>query len=172
MKSFSTILTLAFSLFVSTSLSAQSALTKNTEKQKEVGAMIDRFHRMASEANFEEYFKLLATDSEFIGTDALEIWNKKEFMAYAKPYFDKDQGWSYYPLKRTIHFNDEGKYGWFSEVLDSTYGLCRGSGVVELIDGQWKLRQYVLSLTVPNSVARKVVEIKSSEEALQKEKLK
>ncbi len=172
MKPFSTILILAFSLFLSTSLSAQSSLSKNAETQKEVGAMIDHFHKMAAEANFEEYFKLLTEDSEFIGTDALEIWNKEQFMAYTKPYFEKGQGWSYTPVTRNIHFSQDSKMAWFSEVLDSAYGLCRGSGVLELKNGEWKLKQYVLSLTIPNSVARKVVEIKSSEEALQKEKLK
>ncbi|MHA6697575.1 nuclear transport factor 2 family protein [Chryseobacterium sp. A301] len=159
-------------LFLSSTLSAQSSISKEAQKEKEVGVLLDRFHKMAAEANFQEYFKLFAKDSEFIGTDALETWNKEEFMAYAKPYFDKGRGWSYFPLKRTIHLSEDSTWAWFSEVLESHYGLCRGSGVLEWQQGEWKLRQYVLSLTVPNSVADQVVEIKSSQEALQKEKLK
>jgi hypothetical protein len=40
--------------------------------------------------------------------------------------------------------------------------ICRGSGVVEKINGQWKVKQYVLSMTVPNDVVDKVVAEKTA----------
>jgi len=35
-------------------------------------------------------------------------------------------------------------------------GLCRGSGVVELVDHQWKIKHYVLSILVPNELVDQV----------------
>jgi hypothetical protein len=40
--------------------------------------------------------------------------------------------------------------------------ICRGSGVVEKINGSWKVKQYVLSVTVPNDVVDKVVAEKAA----------
>jgi hypothetical protein len=31
--------------------------------------------------------------------------------------------------------------------------ICRGSGVVVKIDGKWKIKHYVLSMTIPNKGA-------------------
>ncbi len=170
--------TLLFSLcLILSSLGAVAVQGQTTplESQSEkaaVFAMLEQFHAMAREAKFEAYFDLFAPESEFIGTDALETWDKAAFMAYAKPHFDKGRGWDYKAISRSITLSSNARLGWFSEILDSHYGLCRGSGVVEKIDGKWKLRQYVLSFTVPNSVSEQVLKIKLPAEALQKEKLK
>ena len=41
-------------------------------------------------------------------------------------------------------------------------GLCAGkSGVLEKIGDKWKIKQYVLSMTVPNDVSNEVIKIKS-----------
>jgi len=50
--------------------------------------------------------------------------------------------------------------------------ICRGSGVVEKINGIWKVKQYVLSVTVPNEVVDKVVAEKASIEEMLIQKLK
>jgi hypothetical protein len=42
--------------------------------------------------------------------------------------------------------------------------ICRGSGVVAKVGDQWKLKQYVLSMTIPNSQIDPIVKIKSAEE--------
>jgi hypothetical protein len=39
--------------------------------------------------------------------------------------------------------------------------LCRGSGVLEKIGNQWKIKQYVLSMTIPNDLSHQVTEMKS-----------
>ena len=39
--------------------------------------------------------------------------------------------------------------------------ICRGSGVLEKIKGKWKIKQYVLSMTVPNDVSGEVIKIKT-----------
>jgi hypothetical protein len=50
--------------------------------------------------------------------------------------------------------------------------ICRGSGVVEKINGQWKVKQYVLSVTVPNEIVDKVVVEKTPIENILIEKLR
>ena len=35
-------------------------------------------------------------------------------------------------------------------------GHCRGTGVVELINGEWKIAHYALTMLVPNSIAADV----------------
>lgn len=83
-------------------------------------------------------------------------------MAYAKPHFDKGKAWSFKSLKRNIYFSKDGKYAWFDELLDTQMKICRGSGVLEKIGKDWKIRQYVLSMTVPNDNVDEVVKAKSA----------
>jgi hypothetical protein len=39
--------------------------------------------------------------------------------------------------------------------------ICRGSGVVVKENDKWKVQQYVLSMTIPNSESEQVIEIKT-----------
>jgi|SRR6478672_12994582 len=128
---------------------------------EEIHFLLDNWHRAAAKANFNEYFNAMADDAVFIGTDATENWNKKAFQDYAKPYFDKGKAWSFTPLERHIYFSKDGKTAWFDELLDTQMKICRGSGVVEKIKGEWKIKHYVLSMTIPNDTSDAVIKIKS-----------
>jgi hypothetical protein len=63
-----------------------------------------------------------------------------------------------------IFFSKDGKTAWFDELLNTQMKICRGSGVVEKQGKEWKIKHYVLSMTVPNDVADKVIEIKAPTE--------
>ena len=123
--------------------------------------VLDDLNAFAAVADFKNYFNLYAAESSFIGTDATEVWNKKEFMDYAKPHFDKGKAWNFTSLKRNISFSSDGKYAWFDELLDTQMKLCRGSGVLEKIGNQWKIKQYVLSMAIPNDVNKEIIKIKT-----------
>ena len=153
---------LAIFLFAFSGFSAQSKDAKLEKEKTEISKILDDFNVAAANAEFEKYFNFFADESTFIGTDATEIWNKQEFKTWAKPYFDKKKTWNFTSLKRNIHFNKDGKLAWFDELLDTQMKICRGSGVLEKINGQWKVKQYVLSMTIPNDVVDKVVEVKTS----------
>lgn len=157
---------LGFSLF-----SAQSKTPFEKEKT-EISTMLDAFNVAAAKADYTGYFNFFADESTFIGTDATEIWNKKEFMVWAKPHFSKKKTWNFKALKRNIYFSKDGKLAWFDELLDTQMKICRGSGVVEKINGSWKVKQYVLSVTVPNEVVDKVVVEKAPIEDALIQKLK
>lgn len=153
-------------------VSAQNKKQSLAAQEQQVAEILDQLNTFAARAEFNHYFSLFAEDSQFIGTDATEIWNKKEFMVYAKPHFDKGRAWNFRALKRNIHFSKDGKYAWFDELLETQMKICRGSGVLEKIGKTWKIRQYVLSMTVPNEVSGAVIKIKSDLENQQIEKLK
>ncbi|RRQ45538.1 nuclear transport factor 2 family protein [Chryseobacterium sp. SC28] len=142
-------------------LSAQKKGFDENVQKKNVGLVLDNLNEFAAKADFKNYFDLFAEQSTYIGTDATEIWDKKQFMDYAKPHFDKGHGWDFKSLKRTITFSKDGNYAWFDELLDTQMKICRGSGVLEKINGNWKVKQYVLSMTIPNEVGNEVVKIKA-----------
>ncbi|GAA0869847.1 hypothetical protein GCM10009116_16830 [Brevundimonas basaltis] len=129
--------------------------------EAEVAATIDALHVAASSADSAAYFALFTPDARFIGTDAAERWTLPEFRAYAEPVFARGQGWTYTPVERTVTLAPIACrcIAWFDEVLNNkSYGVTRGSGVLRLTDGGWKIEQYVLSFAVPNDQARAVVE--------------
>lgn len=152
---------ITFLLVFSNSLFSQKKGFYENVQKKNVSKVLDDLNLYASTADFKNYFNLYAEESTFIGTDANEVWNKKEFMAYSKPHFDKGKAWTFTSLKRNITFSADGKYAWFDELLDTQMKLCRGSGVLEKIGTQWKIRQYVLSMTVPNDVSNEIIKIKT-----------
>lgn len=157
MKVISLYFTLFFSVFI---FSQNKGFYENVQK-KHVNILLDNLNEYAAKADFKNYFDLYAEESTFIGTDATEIWNKKAFMDYAKPHFDKGKAWSFKSLKRNIYFSKDGKYAWFDELLDTQMKICRGSGVLEKVGDQWKIKQYVLSMTIPNDNVDEVIKVKA-----------
>lgn len=152
---------LALFLLTFTNFFAQQKNTKLDHAKTEISKMLDDFNTAAANAEFEKYFNFFADESTFIGTDATEIWSKSEFKIWAKPYFDKKKTWDFTALKRNIYFSKDGKIAWFDELLETQMKICRGSGVLEKINGKWKVKQYVLSMTIPNDVVDQVVKIKT-----------
>ncbi|UPT71932.1 MAG: nuclear transport factor 2 family protein [Flavobacterium sp. JAD_PAG50586_2] len=130
-------------------------------QETKINQTLDGWHKAASEANYENYFDVMADNAIFIGTDATENWTKPAFEAYAQPHFAKGKAWSFTCLERNIYFNADKTVAWFDELLDTQMKICRGSGVVVLQNGKWKIMHYVLSMTIPNDTSDEVVKIKS-----------
>ena len=137
---------------------------QNTEQDK-IQTTIDNWHIAAGEANFENYFELLTEDAIFIGTDAAELWNKTEFMAFSKPYFDQGKAWNFKAIQRNIYLDPSGNVAWFDELLDTWMQLCRGSGVLKKENGKWKIAHYVLSITIPNEEIDPVIALKKERDS-------
>lgn len=142
----------------------ESSATENTGSQtvskEEINKVLEDWHAAAAQANFEEYFGLMSGDGIFIGTDATENWQNKEFREFAKPYFDKGKAWSFTTLERNIYASENGETAWFDELLDTQMGICRGSGVLEKIQNAWKIKHYVLSIAIPNENVDEITQIK------------
>ncbi len=152
-------LLLVFAVLWSLQLRSQVQMDK-----KEIGNILDSWHRAAGSADFDAYFNLMTSDAVFIGADASENWQIEEFKAYAKPHFDKGKAWNFKAVERQIYVNDEGDYAWFDELLDTQMKLCRGSGVLRKESGDWKIAHYVLSLVIPNENVSEVILIKQEKD--------
>jgi ketosteroid isomerase-like protein len=134
--------------------------------KEQINRVLDAWHQAAADADFEAYFGGMTKDAVFIGTDATENWQNAEFKAYAKPHFDKGRAWSFTKVERHIYLNDREDVAWFDELLDTQMKLCRGSGVLEKVDGQWKIAHYVLSITVPNETVDELIGLKKEKDSL------
>lgn len=140
-------------------VSAQNPIT--ADEKRNIGTMLDRFNEVAASADYQHYFDFFTEDAVFIGTDATENWDKKSFMIWAKPHFDKKKTWHFTAIERHIYLDKTGKLAWFDELLNTRMKICRGSGVLIKEGDQWKVRQYVLSMTVPNDKTDSVVKLKA-----------
>ena len=148
--------------FAACSAPEKSAPATDTAKEeKQIAAMLDSFNRAAARADYNAYFNFYTDDAIFTGTDATERWDKKQFMVWAKPHFDKGRAWDFTAMERHIYFDKTGTLAWFDELLNTQMKICRGSGVVVKQGNDWKVQQYILSTTVPNDQLDSVIKMKS-----------
>lgn len=153
------------SVFLFTALHAQDA------ERMAIDNLLDTWHKAAATADFNAYFDRMAVQSVFVGTDAAEHWNKEEFMAFSKPYFDKGKAWDFKAVERHVFMDKNGEIAWFDELLDTWMQLCRGSGVVVKERGEWRIAHYVLSMTVPNENVEGAIALKKEKDSILKKSL-
>ena len=164
---------ISFALVIFSSCVNDRKTPPNKKKSKqEVDSFLNDWHSAASEADFEKYFSKMDRLSVFIGTDASENWTKDQFKEFSKPYFEKGKAWNFKSIERHIYMNSSKNFIWFDELLETWMGLCRGSGVIEVIDSKYALKHYVLSLTVPNEMVRDVLVIKREKDSILIDQLK
>lgn len=143
-----------------------------TTQEKHIYTALENWHKAAANADFDTYFGLMTLDSYFLGTDASENWQRKDFKAFSKPFFDRGSAWSFSTLERNIFTKSRENVAWFDELLDTQMGICRGSGVIKKINGDWKIAHYVLSIAVPNENVTALTAMKKEWDSLQIKKLK
>ncbi|RCL41487.1 MAG: hypothetical protein DBW96_02215 [SAR86 cluster bacterium] len=130
-------------------------LSQSNWAQEDPDGLLNGLHFDAHMGNFESYFDRYSNDAVFLGTDKTERWTIEEFKAYARPSFSDGHGWTYAVVER--NWEGDGNTRWFDEILlNEKLGHCRGTGVVELVNGEWKISHYALTMLVPNSIAAKV----------------
>ena len=155
-RSLAPIAVLAF--LISSALLA-APLAGQDDAEAAVSAVLDALHEAASEAEYDRYFSLYADEAVFLGTDATERWTREEFMEYARGPFEAGTGWTYHTLERHIAVAADGRTAWFDERLENAgLGETRGSGVLVMEDGSWKIAQYNLTIPIPNEMALDVAQ--------------
>lgn len=132
----------------------------------EINRFLNEWHKSAATSSHAAYIGSMAKGGVYIGTDASEHWTTSEFSEWSKPYFDQKRGWNLVSLNRHIYLGDDRETAWFDELLDTSMGLCRGSGVLQFSNGKWKIYQYVLSPTVPNELTNEVKRLKENQDSL------
>ncbi len=154
-------------VFIFTSCNCNKKEVVNfTQSKEQINTTLDNWHKDVATFKYDSYFKAMDNDAVFIGTDASEIWTKQEFQKFAKPYFDKNKTWNFSTITRNIYLSEDGKIAWFDELLNTQMKICRGSGVLIKKDTVWKIKQYVLSLTIPNDSIKSVIFIKSKNDSI------
>lgn len=131
-------------------------------QESELNSMLDQWHKDAALGRFESYFARTGADFVFLGTAPGERWNKKEFMAFCKPYFDRGKAWDFQPSNRHWLFIKKGKVAVFDEDLDTWMEGCRGTGVFEKRKGEWVLIQYNLTVLIENEKIQPFIELRQS----------
>ncbi len=134
--------------------------------EEKINSTLENWHAAAANANFDDYFALMADDGVFIGTDATENWQNTAFREFSKPYFDKGKAWNFTTLERNIYISENDQTAWFDELLDTQMGICRGSGVLEKVNGDWKIKHYVLSIAIPNENVSEITATKKQTDSL------
>lgn len=126
-----------------------------------VAAVIDDFHAAAAHGDKERYLGHMTDDAVFMGTDEWERWPKEpEFRDYVDSRFKDGSGWNYRSVERKIRIADSGNLAWFDEVVFSEQnGRFRGTGVLTLQDGHWKIAHYAMSFLIFNEDWPAVIEL-------------
>ena len=147
MKSYKNKIVIIFSFFIIFNI--------NADNQRHIDALLDGLHQDAHEGNFDSYFDRYSSDAIFLGTDKTERWTIDEFKAYARPAFNDGHGWTYSVVER--NWEGDSDIRWFDEILfNEKLGHCRGTGVVQLINDEWKIAHYALTMLIPNQIAAEV----------------
>lgn len=124
-----------------------------------VSAVLDAFHAAAADADEERYVGTLAPDAVFLGTDGDERWAGEGYRTFIHSYFSRGKGWTYRPSSRSVTIAAGGQTAWFDERVENEfYGACRGTGVLQVYDGEWRIEQYNLTIPIPNELASEAVE--------------
>jgi len=129
--------------------------------ERAIGRVIDDFHDAAAHGDKDRYLGHLTDDAVFMGTDEWERWPKyPEFTDYVGGRFANGSGWNYRSVERKIRVADSADMAWFDEVLFSEQnGRFRGTGVLSLQDGEWKIAHYAMSFLILNENWEAVIEL-------------
>lgn len=133
--------------------------TAENKHDTAVNELVDAWHLAAAKADAEVFYGSMTADGIYIGTDASERWLRDELREWAAFAFERESAWDFKPRDRTVYFTDNQTYAWWEELLDTWMGVCRGSGVAQLVDGAWKITHYHLSVTIPNEKIEGFIEL-------------
>jgi hypothetical protein len=124
-----------------------------------INTLMNNWHKAAATADEDVFFGSMTEDCIYIGTDASERWLRDELKAWSAEFFKKDKAWDFKPIERQVFFSDNGKTAWFNETLNTWMGVCRSSGVLAMTKDGWKIKQYHLSMTIPNDAVKEYLEM-------------
>ncbi len=120
--------------------------------------VLDDWHAAAADGDEVRYMRHFGPEAVFLGTDASERWTLEEFGEYVALYFPQG-GWTYKPHQREVMLAPGARVAWIDELLvNEKYGTLRGTGVLRICEGQWRIVHYCMSFAVPNERSGQVVE--------------
>jgi hypothetical protein len=149
-----------FSLIIVSLLFFNSSIFSQNEVEKELNLLIDAWHLAATKADFNAYFEKTGDSFIFLGTAPNERWDKKQFMAFSLPYFEKGKAWDFKASNRKWNFSEDQKMAWFDEDLDTWMKGCRGAGILKFDGNEWKIVYYNLTVLIENEKIKKFIQLR------------
>ena len=137
-----------------------SSIFSQNEVEKELNLLIDAWHLAATKADFNAYFEKTGDSFIFLGTAPNERWDKKQFMAFSLPYFEKGKAWDFKASNRKWNFSEDQKMAWFDEDLDTWMKGCRGAGILKFDGNEWKIVYYNLTVLIENEKIKKFIQLR------------
>ena len=117
-----------------------------------INTLLDNWHKAAATADEDLFFGSMTKDAIYLGTDKTERWLRDELKKWSEKYFACDTAWAFTSFNRHINYSTDQTVAWFDELLNTQMGICRGSGVLELINTKWKIKHYDLSIMIDNKI--------------------
>ena len=140
-----------------------AVLFGQNSEESTIHSLLNQWHKAAATADEELFFGSMAKDAIYLGTDKSERWLRDELKAWSAKYFERDKAWDFKPYDRHIYFSVDGKTAWFEESLETWMDVCRGSGVLEKINGVWRIKHYHLSVTIDNDLIKDFISLVTKE---------
>ena len=121
---------------------------------------MNKWHNDVASYDLLDYFGFMDESFIYLGTDPHERWTKDQFFNYCKPYFERKSTWDFKTNWRNWYFSDDYKTAWFEESLATEMEECRGSGVLKIVNGEWKIAHYNLAVVIENEKMKKFVRLR------------
>jgi hypothetical protein len=134
--------------------------SQSSEELLRLNQLVDNWHLSAAKADYQQYFDVTTKDFVFLGTAPGERWDKSAFQSFCKPYFDKGKAWDFKPSKRIWNFTANGTVAYFDEDLETWMESCRGSGICVLVNGEWKIAYYNLTVLIENEKIKEFIKLR------------
>lgn len=160
-------MTIRHLFFVSLLIPAFVAGQETDPTINSIGAVLDDFHDAAAHGDKSRYLGHMTDYGVFMGTDEWERWPKNpDFTNYVDGRFKDGSGWNYRSVERKVRLSEFSNVAWFDEVVFSeTNGRFRGTGVLVLEQGEWKIAHYAMSFLVFNENWEEVVKLSKQTQA-------
>jgi len=133
------------------------------QKEAELNTIINTWHQNAANSKFDAYFEITTADFVFLGTAPEERWERKDFMTFCRPYFDKKSTWDFKPSHRRWSYSPDGQTAWFDEDLETWMQGCRGTGIMIREAGSWKLSYYNLHVLIENDKIQEFISLRKQQ---------
>ena len=140
-----------------------SLTCSHAQKEEVLNEIINQWHQNAATAAFDAYFDITTDDFVFLGTAPGERWEKKDFMVFCKPYFDKKSTWDFKPSERRWNYSEDGNTAWFDESLETWMQGCRGTGVLSKVGEKWRLSYYNLHVLIENDKIQDFISLRKKQ---------
>ena len=149
-----------FNLIIVSLLFFNSSIFSQNEAENELNLLIDAWHLAATKADFNAYFEKTGDSFIFLGTAPNERWDKKQFMDFSLPYFEKGKAWDFKASNRKWNFSEDQKMAWFDEDLATWMKGFRGAGILRYNGNEWKIVYYNLTVLIENEKIKEFIKLR------------